>query len=409
MRRQLRKAGASADVLPDFAGWQLLLARINRHYRASDEDRYTLERSLDVSGREMAGLHERVSAERAQLEALVASLPQGVLVVDAEGVVHLTNRALRQMVGGDPANLDEMVLFNGAGEPCTIGRCGTSDELWLLGSSGRRAVELDQVPLADGRVLWTVTDLTERLVQRNALKKARLEAVVAQRAEKARADFLARMSHELRTPLNAILGYSELLGDDIDDPQSLSDLDRIHKAGEHLLGLINDVLDLSKVDAGRMEARMATVNVDELIASTLDDLRPLCREGVVLRRVGPPVGPLTTDSTRLRQILYNLLSNAVRYTDEGSVELEVRREAHRLHLIVRDTGCGIAADELPGLFEPFQQASGARGGTGLGLALVQSLAELLGGRCLAKSEVGVGSEFTLDIPYRPVQVNSQVG
>jgi signal transduction histidine kinase len=401
LSRQLRKAGATVDSAPASESWHALLERVDQHYRASDVDRYTLERSIEVSGREMQILHEAVSAERSQLAALVRSLPQGVLLLDGSGTVQMTNLALRVMAGRDPSTGIDLSLVDVTGAAVSLEEALSTDEVFLVGSEEQRPVDVDCVVVGDDRVLWTFTDLSERITHRNELRKAQVEAIVAQRAEQARSDFLARMSHELRTPLNAILGYAELLGDDIQDEQSLMDLTRIHDAGAHLLGLINDVLDLSKVDAGRMEARLEITDFDALLANVVEDMRPIVVDHVDIRITGETIGEIITDPTRVRQCLYNLLANAARYTDRGSIEVSVEVVDRCLLIAVKDTGAGIAASDLPNLFDPFEQTKTSRGGTGLGLALVRSLVELLGGRCTVVSQIGVGSTFTLELPYRP--------
>ena len=213
------------------------------------------------------------------------------------------------------------------------------------------------------------------------------------------------MSHELRTPLNAILGYAELIRDELygreEDVQQ--DLTRIHGAGRHLLGLINDILDLSKVDAGRMEARPEAVDFDRLLFDVVDDIRPIARKnGTRVFVSGKLPGVARLDPTRVRQVLYNLLSNACRYTVDGRIDVWVRTRTHprpRLLVAVADTGIGIPPEELESIFEPFQQGSRSRGGTGLGLALVRSLCELMGGRAYAKSKVDEGSMFTVELPW----------
>ena len=206
------------------------------------------------------------------------------------------------------------------------------------------------------------------------------------------------MSHELRTPLNAIIGYSELLQDDLTDRERLHDVDRIQRAGTHLLALINDILDLSKVDEGHMELEEEQVALDSVLHDVRDTLRPLAQERGTVLHVDAPVEEVTVDQGKLKQCLFNLAGNAIRYTDHGKVTIRATTNGTSMRIDVQDTGTGIAPEALATLFDPFQQAAGARGGTGLGLSLVKALAERMGGRCTVRSTVGEGSCFTLFLP-----------
>jgi signal transduction histidine kinase len=214
------------------------------------------------------------------------------------------------------------------------------------------------------------------------------------------------MSHELRTPLSAILGFADLLITSPREqlsPRARESLERIKRNGEHLLGLINDVLDLAKAEAGRVEVRMAVVNVAQLARACLAEVDSL-RSGKNLRLTVDGEGSLetSTDSQRVRQILLNLLSNAIKFTDEGEVTLTVRATKNEIHLSVRDTGIGIPAHAMKELFQDFHQLEAGDGrryeGTGVGLALSRRLARALGGEIEARSEEGHGSVFTLILP-----------
>ena len=248
---------------------------------------------------------------------------------------------------------------------------------------------------------WTHDRLREKSV---ALTE---QGVRLTRANTVKTEFLASMSHELRTPLSAILGFADLLTTSPKEqlsPRARESLERIKRNGEHLLGLINDVLDLAKAEAGRVEVRLAPVNVAQLARACLAEVDSL-RSGKDLKlavEVGD--GPLETqtDSQRVRQILLNLLSNAIKFTDEGEVALSVRATQNEIHLAVRDTGIGIPAHAMKELFQDFHQLEAGDGrryeGTGVGLALSRRLARALGGEIEARSEEGRGSVFTLVLP-----------
>jgi len=239
-----------------------------------------------------------------------------------------------------------------------------------------------------------------------ALENARLyEASLA--ANQAKSDFLAVISHELRTPLNAIIGYADLLEAGIPDrltPAQDRHVGRIQASARHLLRLIDDILSFSRLETGREEVRREVAELTELVREVEGMIRPLARDKGLGFRVSLPPAPiwLDTDPPKVRQILLNLLSNAVKFTDEGEIELIGRFDGDTLELHVRDTGIGIAAEDLPRIFDPFWQAEQGRtrrtGGTGIGLGVSRHLARLLGGDVTVESRPGRGSTFTLRLP-----------
>ncbi len=239
------------------------------------------------------------------------------------------------------------------------------------------------------------------------------DAVVDQirTASRTKAAFLANMSHELRTPLNAILGYSELLEEEAqhDAPEMLPDLHRVHRAASHLLRLINDILDVSKIEAGRVGLFLETFDVLELVHEVVDTVRPLMAANHNRLRldVDLPLQEMRGDRTKLRQLLFNLLDNACKFTEEGDIVVRVESlsatdGAPMLAFSVEDTGIGMSEAQLSRLFEPFTQADTSTtrryGGTGLGLALCRLLAHLMGGEIQAHSRLGEGTTFTLTVP-----------
>lgn len=236
----------------------------------------------------------------------------------------------------------------------------------------------------------------------------------AERAGAAKADFLAKMSHELRTPLNAVIGYSQILLEDAADEQdeeTAADLERIHSAGHHLLRLVNEVLDLSKIEAGKMELHHEPVEIASLIADAVTHFSPAAaRAGNTLHmQCANDIGSITCDGTKLRQALFQILDNAMKFTHGGTVTLgAVRRGAGanaQLSIWVRDTGIGIAANQIPTLFEHFtvgdDSSTSKYGGTGLGLALGRKLCRLMGGDILVESQERRGSTFTILMPATP--------
>jgi signal transduction histidine kinase len=234
----------------------------------------------------------------------------------------------------------------------------------------------------------------------------------AERANLARSIFLAKMSHEFRTPLNAVIGYSELLRDHGEDTgadeQKLADLGRINAAGQHLLALVTDVLDVSRIESNAVELTPETFGLEAFLYDLASTAAPLMTQNgnqLVVRPLGA-LGEMTTDQTKLRQVMLNLLSNAAKFTSQGTVTVTARRDEKPagdwIEVSVDDTGIGIADEDLHKLFQDFGQVSASTssqyGGTGLGLAVSQKLCVLMGGSISVSSEVGHGSSFVLRLP-----------
>jgi signal transduction histidine kinase len=252
--------------------------------------------------------------------------------------------------------------------------------------------------------------MAEELLHTTAdLVKARDDAMAANRAKSA---FLANMSHELRTPLNAIIGYSELLCEEIGsdtNPSTQRDLERITRAARHLLSLIQNTLDLSKIEAEKLELHVVPVDVAELIEELTMTIEPSTAQkgNRVVRQIRLSTPTIYADPTRLRQVILNLLSNANKFTSRGTITLGVHEAAGAdgqpwCHFSVADTGIGIPLDKQERIFEAFVQADDATtrvyGGTGLGLTISRRLVEMMGGHLTVQSELGVGSVFVAAIP-----------
>ena len=261
----------------------------------------------------------------------------------------------------------------------------------------------------------SLRQINEGLEQKVAERTVELEraVVAAKEANQAKSAFLAKMSHELRTPMNAIIGYSEMLHEDALDKgekEVAEDLQKIMSAAHHLLGLINDVLDLSKIEAGKMQLYLETFDLQTVVHEVSSTIAPLVekRNNELIVNCTPLIGSMYGDATKIRQALLNLLSNASKFTENGRIELKIDREIRDqqawviMHVI--DTGIGMTEEQLGRLFKAFTQGdastSSKYGGTGLGLAISKQFAQMMGGDITVKSTAGAGSTFTMRVPAR---------
>jgi PAS domain S-box-containing protein len=372
----------------------------------------------------MTAALEESTVSKTYVENIIGSMTDMLIVLDADGSIRMVNQATQSLLGvGEDqitgksfgelfqaearqeaaAWLSEL-LEKGVLREQEFEFRRSDGELLSVSLSG--SIMFDDQGTADA-IVCVAQDITERKrVHEDLLETKRL----AEAANRAKTEFLANMSHELRTPLNAIIGYSELLQEeaqDRDDDNLNEDLNKVRNAGRHLLGLINNVLDLSKVEAGKMEADIQETELGILLSEVADTVRPLFddRNNVLEVANETTAAVIYTDSQKLRQSLLNLLGNAAKFTRDGVVRLEVTQEPEGwLNFIVSDTGIGMSADQLNKILQPFAQADTSTnkryGGTGLGLAITKSFAELLGGRLEVESQLGQGSRFMISLPVR---------
>ena len=262
-----------------------------------------------------------------------------------------------------------------------------------------RWIQVSELKTEDGGTVAVYTDITE-------LKQREQEA---EEASRAKSQFLANMSHELRTPMNAILGYTELIADNIygELPEKASEVvGRIEHNGHHLLGLINDILDLSKIEAGQLELVLSDYSLKDTIDSVVSTVEPLAAEKSLdlKTEVDADLPATLGDEQRITQVLLNLVGNAIKFTDSGEVAVAVSRSDSTFTIAVSDTGAGISEDDQRQIFEEFRQADNSstreKGGTGLGLAIAKRIIEMHGGRIWVESALGEGATFLFTLPVR---------
>lgn len=364
-----------------------------------------------------------------RIRTIVNTMADGVITIDEGSVIRTVNPAVLRLFGYEEAELvggsvrKLMPEHYRSAHDLGLQRYLQTGEAKIVGAG--RGVEVEgrrkdgttfPIELAvdemrgQGSRMFTgiVRDITDRKREEQALHAAK---DAAESASRAKSQFLANMSHELRTPLNAIIGYGEMLEEDArkaGDESVVADLGKINAAGRHLLSLINDILDLSKVEAGRMDLSVSRFSVAKLAQEVASTIAPLAEKAGNALQVNCPesAGEMESDEVKVRQVLFNLLTNAAKFTQDGRIELAVRRESRDggecLVFRVSDSGIGISAEQMNNLFQPFTQAapdiSRRYGGTGLGLAISRRYCELLGGKIDAESEPGAGSVFTVRLP-----------
>ena len=287
----------------------------------------------------------------------------------------------------------------------------TATELTRTGLTGTAVILVTGASVGLGLLALLLTGLRKTARAEQETEIALRAHLASEAASRSKSEFVANMSHELRTPLNAIIGYSEMLVDDAKNEEredSVGDLEKIGQAGKHLLGLVNDILDLSKIEAGRMELSPETFDLNRAMDEAMATSQSLVEQNgnTLQMEVADGLGSILADRTKVLQILYNLLSNAAKFTSSGTIWLRARLEdadgRNWLHIEVEDTGIGMTLEQIETIYDAFSQGDSSTtrryGGTGLGLAITKRFCELMGGRITVTSTPGSGSRFTIRLP-----------
>lgn len=408
LKRQLKRYFHSDVPPPEI---QAFIDAVNEAYRQFDDDRSMLERTLDLSSKELLQANS-------EMRAIFQGLPDLFFRIEASGKI-------LDFRGGNTSNLysDAADLVGKNIQDVPVKEVSEKFMRALASSKSGKMITIDYamtlegrsqyyearfVPMPKDQVIVAIRNITDLKAAQEALVAAK-EA--AEEASRAKSQFLANMSHELRTPLNAIIGYSEMLQEealDLSSPGFITDLRKIHTAGKHLLTLINDILDLSKIEAGKMELTFEDCEIFPLVEDVATTVLPLVSKNKNTFKVTCPedIGTIYVDTTRLRQVLFNLLSNAGKFTEGGTISLVVSREKkdgiEKVYFRITDSGIGMTPEQLRKLFQPFVQADSSTtrkyGGTGLGLVVSLRFCQMMGGDIVVDSVPGQGSVFTVRLP-----------
>jgi len=393
-----------------------------REIQAREERLADWNQNLEQTVHARTAALEAAEVESRKLALVASSTYNGVIITDAAGRIEWTNAAFTRITGYTAAEVigkTPDALLSGPDTSPTVraeqSRARQENRGFQIEVLNYRKdgtpfwVLVDGQPVFDeeGRVLNYLVvqvDISKRKQDEEELLVAREAAEEANRTKSA---FLANMSHELRTPMNAIIGYSEMLveeAEDLGQESFIPDLNKIHSAGKHLLGLINDVLDISKIEAGKMTVYLEDFDVPGMITEVTATIHPLVAKNgnALVIECAPDLGLMRADVTKVRQTLFNLLSNAAKFTHQGKISLTVTRDLDSVLFRVADTGIGMTPEQLAKLFQAFVQADASTtrkyGGTGLGLAISRKFCQLMGGDITVTSEPGHGTAFTVRLP-----------
>ncbi len=427
--QQIKAVRQRADVLQNHAKISELLPSEILHDSLEElntalEELRVAEEEIRQQNEELRNIRYALDVERQRYKELFDFAPDAYLVTNTEGKILEANRTATSLFKISQKYIKGKLLINFVPENqrrafrSQLIRLQQIKQIqdWEIHMLTREHTEFDAAisitTMCDREGhpkgwRWLIRDITARKQAEEQLQAIRNENLQLQEATRLKSQFLAVMSHELRTPMNAILGFSQLLlrhPYNQFPPQARSMVERILSSARRLLTLIEDILDFSKLEAGRLELNLEELNLAELVTTTVEELHCLAQQknltvNVYINVKNPQI---INDSDRVRQILVNLLSNAIKFTDIGHVNVEVLEIQDRVMLIVKDTGIGISEADLKNIFQEFRQLNQCltrkHGGTGLGLAIVDQLIRLMKGSITVESKLAEGSTFRIELP-----------
>jgi signal transduction histidine kinase len=413
LERQLKRFNLTLEMLPEDV--RKFVESVDESYAQADKDRAILGRSLELSSEELLQVN-------AEMRAVFQAFPDLFFWLDSDGKIldckggqnvdlvmppkKLIGKCLRDIPFGDVGSTLQKEL-----EAALAARSMRRAE-YTLSLNGQTAVyEARFIPLIKDKTIMIVRSITEAKQQEEMLRHAK---EMAEEATKAKSEFLANMSHEIRTPMNSIIGFCDLLAEEELTDRQVEYLSVVQEAGKNLLNVINDILDLSKVESGKFQVEILPCSLMKILKNTRSMMLPRARQkGIrfLVEQHSDLPDIIQSDPLRLQQCLMNLIGNAIKFTETGHVILRVSYEAaesgRRLRFEVEDTGIGIPKEKQEAVFQPFIQADSSTtrqyGGTGLGLTITKVLVQLLDGSIELRSQVGKGSVFTITLPVEPFE------
>jgi signal transduction histidine kinase/HAMP domain-containing protein len=411
-RRMIQPIAVASDAARRIAAGELDVEIA----QAADDELGQLLRSMATMRDNIRAMVEReVAARRSAQAALVSAIEgceEGVVLLDADGRILTANSQLTRFFPEGPS------FVTGAGLPIALLEAFTESR-HELEVAGGRWLRISRSATNDGGYVIIASDITPLKDREAALKQAKEDAETANHAK---SQFLANMSHELRTPLNAVIGFSEIIASEmmgpVGQPKYKEFANDILTSGRHLLELINDVLDCAKLQSGKMALRLEPTAIGEVVDTAVRMVRNEAESAEIRLtcHVDPDIGPIAADPIRLRQVLLNLLSNSIKFTQaHGLIAVTARRSGEIIRVAVSDTGIGMATADIPKALEPFTQIEESlarkHGGTGLGLALSKMLVESHGGSLTIESTRGVGTTVSFTVPVKglPADAAPQTG
>ncbi|MBD2740083.1 ATP-binding protein [Coleofasciculus sp. FACHB-1120] len=404
-----------------------LLAVSLEELKTALEELHVAEEELRQQNESLLAARSALESERQRYQDLFDLAPDGYLVTDGAGMIREANQAAAQLLGvahtylvGKPLIIfvpeDTRRAFRS--QLTHLPKLGLLQE-WEVRLKSRQGNLFDAAltvasvrdkPGQGSSLRWMLRDITARKQAEEKIRCYHLQNLHLQEEVRLKSQFLALMSHELRTPMNAILGFSQLLMRQAQHQlghNQLHMLERIFNSGKHLLKLIEDILDFSKLEAGRLELNLEEFNLVELVTQTVEELQSLAHQKQLEVHIHVCLDNpyVVNDSNRLRQVLVNLLSNAIKFTDSGSITVDACEPTpDQIAIAVKDTGIGIEQSEIKQIFQEFRQVSQSLtrtyGGTGLGLAITDRLVGMMHGKIQVESQPGEGSTFRLELPRK---------